>query len=341
MRHCLLYLLLLAYAAVAAAQEPVNPLPADTLKQERKGSAWTLISPLGLHRKADFDTVAYNYQRQAVPSLVSEAYATTGNLGCAGMNEIFVEREPRSTFFFADALRAWLPPAQKFYNVYIPFTQVSYNTGGNKQNTQDRLRINFAGNANRRVGIGAMLDYLYSKGMYQCQSSKDFTFGLSGYYRGDRYSLQAFYDHYNLLNKENGGITDARYITDPAQLQGGVSKIEALSIPVNLTDAHSRLSGQHLMVNQAYSVGYWRTQVVNDTLSREVYVPVTRFIWTLDFASSKHKFINGNRREADEFWRDTYFNSDATRDVAYYSDFSNTLGVSMVEGFRCSAKLDL
>lgn len=342
MRHLLLQLLILAFATVAAAQERRPAATADTLKPaDRKGSAWTLISPLGLHAEAEFDTLAYNYQRQAVPSLVSDAYASTGNLGCAGLNEIFMERKPAGEFFFADALRAWLPGPQKFYNVYVPFTQLSYNTGGNKQNTQDRLRVNFAGNANRRVGIGAMLDYLYSKGMYQCQSAKDFTFGFSGYYRGDRYSMQAFYDHYNLLNKENGGITDPRYITDPAELQGGVSKIEPLSIPVNLTAAHSRLSGQHFLLNQSYSVGYWRTQVVNDTLSRQVYVPVTRFIWTLDFASSKHKFINENRLEAAKFWRDTYFNSDDTRDVAYYSDFSNTLGISMVEGFRKWARFGL
>ncbi len=325
-----------------AAQEPApGSAPADTIKPERKPTAWTLISPLGLRQKADFDTLPYNYQRQAIPSMVSDAFATTGNLGCAGRNEIFMNRPAMGTFFFADALRPWLPEEQKFYNVYIPFTQLSYNTGGNKQNAQDRLRATFAGNVNRRIGIGAMLDYLYSKGMYQYQSSKDFTFGVSGYYTGDRYQLQAYYNHYNLVNKENGGITDPLYITDPAQLQGGVSKIEARSIPVNLTAAHSRISGQHLLLNQSYNVGYWREQVVNDTLTREIYIPVTKFIWTLDFASSKHKFINTNATEAAAFWQNAYFNSQMTRDVAYYSDFSNTVGVSLVEGFRKWAKFGL
>ena len=157
----LAFMLCLSSAASAAVipDGEAEPGP-DTLKVVRRASVWTLVPPLGLHRPAEFDTLPYNYQRQAVPSFQSDAYATTGNLGGEGQNQIFFQRREREQFFFADALYAWLPHGdrQKFYNVYIPFTQVSYNTGGSKQTTQDRLKIDFAGNAGRRVGIGARLD---------------------------------------------------------------------------------------------------------------------------------------------------------------------------------------
>lgn len=309
----------------------------------RNPSVWTLIQPLGLHKQADFDTLPYNYQRQAIPSMVSDAYATTGNLGAEGENEIFFARKQRSDFFFLDALRAWLPTAdkQKFYNVYIPFTQVSYNTGGNKQSTQDRLRVDFAGNVNRRIGIGAKLDYLYSKGAYANQAVKDFIFGFSGYYKGDRYEMQAFYNHWNMLNKENGGITDPLYITDPAELQGGVSHIDSKSIPVRLSAAHSRLIGQQLYLNQAYNVGYWREEQVNDTLVRDVYVPVTKFIWTLDLESGHHIFLNRNQTEGEAFWNNRYLSADDTRDETRMTSVTNTLGLSMIEGFQKWAKFGL
>lgn len=325
------------------AQTAPDAATPDTLKVERKPSCWTLIAPLGLHKPAEFDTLPYNYQRQAVPSFVSDAYCTTGNLGAEGQNQIFFNRPERGQFFFADALYAWMPhgPTQKFYNVYIPFTQVSYNTGGNKQTTQDRFRVDFAGNAGRRVGIGAKLDYLYSKGSYQGQSTKDFIFGFSGYYSGDRYQMQAFYNHWNMLNKENGGITDPLYITDPAVLQGGVSKIEPRSIPVNLSAAHSRINGQHFYLNQAYNVGYWREQVVNDTTTRAIYVPVTKFLWTMEYKSGHHLFLNTNPGEDTSFWENTYFDKEGTRDETRYSDFSNTIGISMIEGFRKWAKFGL
>lgn len=309
----------------------------------RHPSCWRLIAPLGLHKAAEFDTLPYNYQRQAIPSMVSDAYATTGNLGAEGQNQIFFDRPARNEFFFLDALRPWLPTyeKQRFYNVYIPFTQLSYNMGGGKQNSQDRLRVDFAGNVNRRIGLGAKMDYLYSKGAYEAQSTKDFVFGFSGYYRGDRYEMQAFYNHWNMLNKENGGISDALYITDPAQLQGGVSKIDAKTIPVNLTRAHTRVTGQQLYLNQAYNVGFWREEAVNDTLTRNVYVPVTKFIWTMDYKSGHHLFLNDNPAEGQAFWPNRYLQPENTRDNTRYTDFTNTLGIQMVEGFQKRAKFGL
>ena len=329
------------------AQQPLAPVTtaasSGTDTVVRRPSVWTLKGPLGLREKADFDTLPYNYQRQAIPSMVSDAYASTGNLGAEGQNQIFFQRKDRQQFFFADALRPWMPTAdkQKFYNVYIPFTQLSYNTGGNKQSTQDRLRLDFAGNVNRRIGIGAKMDYLYSKGSYANQATKDFMFGFTGYYKGDRYELQAFYNHWNLLNKENGGITDALYIIDPAELQGGVSRIDAKNIPTRLNAAHNRINGQQLFVNQAYNVGFWRDEQVNDTLTRQVYVPVTKFIWTLDYEGGHRIFLNDNAAQGDEFWSNRYLQSGDTRDDTRYVSMTNTVGIQMIEGFQKWAKFGL
>ena len=112
--------------------------------------AWRITEPLGERYESTIDTLQYNYQRQAVPSMTHNAFATTGNLGAAGMNMNFFERETMSEFFFADALSAWLPSTstQRFYNTRIPMTLLSYNTGGGKENTQDRLRAIFSGNIN-------------------------------------------------------------------------------------------------------------------------------------------------------------------------------------------------
>lgn len=343
MRKLIILIALLTPWLAAAAQEPSHTSDKAVKKPrtDLHSSAWTLIYPLGLHRTSTIDTLLYNYQRQAVPALVSDAYATTGNLGAEGMNMIFFQRAPRREFFFADALDAWLPldSRQKFYNVYTPMTLLSYGLGGNKQSNQDRLRMNFAGNVNRRIGLGAMVDYLYSKGCYQNQATKDFTFGVSGYYRGDRYELHAFYNHWNFLNKENGGITDPLYITDPAVLQGGVDNIEPKSIPVNLNNAHSRVNGQQLFINNAYNVGYWRTEEVNDTLTRDIYVPVTKFIWTLDYRTDRHRFTD--RGDNPDFWKDTYFSTSRSDDNTHFSDLSNTVGIQMIEGFRKWAKFGL
>lgn len=276
--------------------------------------------------------------------MVSDAYATTGNLGAEGQNQIYFDRPARSTFFFADALYAWLPSFEnrKLYNVYQPTTLVSYNTGGSRDTNQDRLSGTFAGNVNRRIGIGAFGDYLYSKGSYANQATKDLSYGFSGYYNGDRYEAQAFMYQYNFLNKENGGITDDLYITDPAELQGGVSKIEPKSIPTNLTNAHSRLRGTEFFMTHAYKVGFWKDVQVNDTLTRKEYVPVTKFIYSLDYRKGTHIFRNTSVSEAREMWNGRFYLDDSgTKDNTNYWSLANTLGITMIEGFQKWARFGL
>lgn len=344
-RTTILLSFIMTYTASAFAQRAGKG--GDETKPEKivykTGNAWKLDFPLGFHIPAPIDTLLYNYQAQSIPSLNSLAYATTGNLGAEGQTQIYFNRKPYSQFFFEDALNAWLPldSEQKFYNVYVPMTLLSYNTGGNKYSSQERLRATFAGNVNRKIGIGAHADYLYSKGSYENQAAKDFTFGFSGYYTGNRYEMQAFYNHYNLLNKENGGITDPLYITDPAVLQGGVSKIEPKSIPTNLTTALSRIIGQQLFMTHAFKIGYWKEEQVNDTLKRDIYIPMLKFIYSLDYKYGHHIFSNKNVTEAKKFWKNTYLDPKGTSDETYYTNLTNTFGISMVEGFRKWAKFGL
>lgn len=329
---------------VVNAQElisgPTGTRGSKDTEQETKiytPSAWTLATPLGIHEPATIDTLSYNYQRRAIPSMVTDAYATTGNIGGEGLDMIYFRRHDSSPFFFIDALRPWLPwfDTRKFYNVYTPMTLLNYDFAGTSNNHLDRLTLDFAGNVNRRVGLGVTGQYLVSKGSYNNQAAKDFNFGLTGYYNGDRYEMQSFYAHYDQLNKENGGITDPLYITDPAELQGGVSSIQAKSIPVRLTTAQSHVNGQQLFTAHTYKLGYWEDEQVNDTLTRQIYIPVMKFTYSLDLQTAKHQFLNRNRSEAEKFWNNTfYLNPQSTEDLSYYTSLSNTVGLSMIEGFQ-------
>lgn len=304
--------------------------------------AWTILPPLGLHEPADIDTSYVNYAQRFVPSAVSTAYATTGNYGASGMNLIYFERKPMSDFFFTDAVRAWTPTLEttKFYNTYMPMTLLSYNTAGGKENEQSRLHGIFSGNINSRAQVGAMIDYLYSKGCYDYQAVKDLSWGFSGSYMGDRYEMQAFLNHWNMLQKENGGITNDLYITDPAQLQGGQTSIQPKAIPTNLTGAFSRVVGTQLYVNNTYKVGFWKEEEIDDTTTVKTYIPVSKFIWTLEYRDGRHTFRD-NVRDDNKFWENTYLSLDGSDDHNSYWSLSNTLGVSLLEEFNKFAKFGL
>lgn len=317
---------------------------------QSKSYAWKLLAPLGLREPAPMDTLPLNYYRESIPSLVSDAYATTGNLGGAGLNMIFDKRPEMSDFFFADGIRHWMPTHDKmrFYNTRIPMTLLAYNTAGTKVNTQDRLNAIFSGNINPKAQVGAMMDFLYSKGCYDYQAVKDLSWGASGSYMGDRYEMQAYYNNFNMLNKESGGITNMLYITDPAELQGGINTIDPKSIPTQLKNAHTRMRGQELYINNRYKVGFWReTPVIdpedpdNDSTTVREYVPVTSFIYTLRYRDGNHRFIDKSPSEIRKFFANTYLNPDITDDYTKYSAFENTVGVSLMEGFHRYAKFGL
>ena len=336
-------------AVLAVATFVVGSLQVNAKQPKLAPSyAWTMLEPLCLRQPATIDTMYQNYSLESVPSAVSAAYATTGNMCAPGRNMIYFERPAASDFFFRDAIAHWIPTIgnHKFYNTRIPMTLLSYNAGGSRDNSQDRLTAIFSGNVNKALQIGAMLDYPYSKGMYANQSAKGMTWGLNGSYIGERVEVQTFFNHYNNLNKENGGITDDLYITDPAELQGGSAVINPRSIPTRLTSAHSRVAGQEFLLNGRYKVGYWKVTPPNDTIpgdtvEHRTFVPVSSFIWTLDYVGARHVFDDDNSSEIGSFWTNRYLSTNHTHDVTSYYSVRNTIGVDLLEGFNKYAKAGL
>lgn len=332
------YLLLLAVSALLSM-----PLEAAKKPVLEPSFAWRVDPLLGQRSPATIDTVFQNYSLEFVPQQISPAYATTGNYCAEGYNLLYMERPIQSDFHFRDALETWIPTMSKarFYNTRIPMTLLSYNFGGGKENGQDRLSTIFSANANARTQVGALIDYIYSKGSYEDQAAKDLNWGFSGSYLGEHYEFQGSFTHFNLVTKENGGITDDLYITDPAVVQGGNTSVNAKQIPTNLSDAHNRVKGTDLWLNNRYKIGFWREEQVNDTTVKRTLVPVTSFIWTLRYRESKHSFRNENMTQNLEFWPTTYLNPVETDDFQKYWSVRNTIGVSLLEGFNKWAKAAL
>lgn len=308
-----------------------------------KPYAWGVEGPLGVKTEATIDTLFENYSHRYVPQEVSNAWAATGNYCAEGRQMLWMHREPQSDFLFRDAVRPWIPSLEKarFYNTRIPMTLLSYGFGGGKETGQDALNVVFSANAGPRIQVGALLDYLYSKGSYQNQAAKDLNWGFSGSYMGDHFEFQGFFTHFNLTAKASGGITDDLYITDPAKVQGGNTSVNPKDIPTNLTRAQNRVMGTDLWLNSRYKLGFYREEQVNDTTVKRTLVPVTSIIWTLRYRDGFHRFVDGNASENADFWQNTYFNPAETSDRHKFWSLQNTVGISLLEGFNKWAKAGL
>ena len=320
----------------------VTTASAKTEQQVAPSTAWSLSEPLGLRYESTIDTLFENYHATMIPSFRSKAWATTGNYGAEGQDQIFFAREPASDFYFRDALSTWLPSVktQRYYNTRRPMTLLSYTTGGDKYSNQDRTTAIFSGNVDKKVQIGAAMDYIYSKGSYDYQADKNFRWSAFGSYMGDRYEMQTFFNNFNHTNKESGGIVDDRFITDPAAVQGGVTKVNPKDILTNLTAAHSHLSGLEFYMNHRYKVGYYHydRDSLTDTIVGRTYIPVTSFIWTMDLKTNKHRFDNKSGLQDTTFFQHTYLGLGGTDEQTRYFSLRNTLGISLLEGFNKYAK---
>lgn len=337
MRYALkfLFIISLLFPAVGWADEHTHV--------ELKPYAWTVVQPLGLREPTAIDSTFLDYSLYSVPSNISPAWATTGNLGDPGINMVFYERKPLTDFMFADRIWPWIPSNSKikFYNTRAPMTILSYNLGGTTMNFQDRLQGIFSGNVNKQLQFGAIVDYLYSKGSYDNQATKNFTWGFNGSYIGEKFEVQFYQTHYNLSDRENGGIENDLYITDPAEIQGGDPSVQPKSIPTNLTQAQNRTRGSNIFLNAKYKLGFWKEVELEDSSIVDEYIPVTAFVWTLNWNEGKHRFRNANANQDREFWEHQYISTNGTEDMTTYSSLKNTLGISLLEGFHKYAKFGL
>ncbi|MCM1336308.1 MAG: putative porin [Candidatus Amulumruptor caecigallinarius] len=341
--HSRIPALLLTFILLAGAS--LTAFAAGKKKKEIAPSyAWTTSLPLGDMTPADMDTSYIDYSLRFIPALINDARATTGNMGGPGRDMVWHTRSKAENFYFFDPLTYLIPPLNsfKFYNTRIPMTLMSYNFGGGSDNGQDDLKGIFSGNVNKQIQVGAYLDYLYSKGSYASQAAKDFTYGFSGSYMGDRYKMQASFFNFNLLNKENGGITDDRYITDPEAIQGmGVTSVNAKNIPVNLNNAHTRVRGNDFFISNRYSLGYTHVERADtDTIERKTFIPLTDLILNLQYQTGSHLFQNSpSAEDTKDFFPATYYTTDHTYDRTTYRHFLVTAGIGLLEGCHKWAKM--
>ena len=288
------------------------------------------------------DTLMHNFYSTDIPSSYSTAYGTTGNLGGAAFSKIFFDRGIPSEFFFKDPFSHWIQTAStwKFYNTHIPFTQLSYLTGGSKQTAQDDLKAVFSGNINPRLALGGSVNYILSRGNYQHQATKDLAYSIFGSYLGDRYDIQFFLNTYNFVNQENGGITDDTYILNPEEVQGGQASVDTRTIPTNLSDAYNRIRGKEYYATQRYKFGFYQEEQQDTTVIR-TFVPVTSIIHTIEYNENKHRFVNQSATEDTTFFANTYMGLGGTNEETTYQSLRNTVGISLLEGFNKYAKMGL
>ena len=234
---------------------------ADSLgtdKEIPKGiKVWTVDQRFGDRRQAELDTMSYMYPNTIFTTGLRGEYNTTGNLGAPRINRIFINRAETDQFLFTQPYDYIVSPVDQFHftNTLSPFTNLDYNTAGNRTNGEDHFKAKFTVNAGKRLGVGFNVDYLYGRGFYSSQSTSHFKYLMYGSYIGDRYQAHLIFSTITQKVTENGGITNDEYIKHPESFDDNYATNE---IPTVLERNWNRNNNLHVFLTHRFNLGFNR-----------------------------------------------------------------------------------
>lgn len=233
----------------------------DSLKNEKEIpegiKVWTIDSRFGDRKPAIPDTLSHMFMNTVFTTGLRGEYNTTGNLGAPRINRIFTDRQNEGQFIFTQPFDFFITPIGQFHftNTLSPFTNITYNTAGNRLNGEDHLTTKFGVNAGKKLGVGFKFDYLYGRGYYQDQSTAHFNYTMYGSYIGDHYQAHLLLSTNHQKVTENGGITNDNYIIHPESYS---DKYTTSEIPTVLSQNWNRNDNQHIFFTHRYNLGFSR-----------------------------------------------------------------------------------
>ncbi len=307
----------------------------------RHVKAWNVTENLGIIKPVDPDTSAVNFQNTTTDHVYGIANAFGGNLGSPLEPKIYFDRVQKSDFLFLKPYNSYYKSVSdyKFYDTKTPFTNIAYYRGGPAFGREERFNALFSVNATSKLNVGFLADYIYGRGMYENQSTNYVTGGLFGSYLGKHYEAHGMVSINSFKNKENGGIQDERYVTDPQAMRDSIGgSFESIDIPVNLPDSTlSRLRNWTAFYNQKYHFGFERTNAQDST--KTDFIPVTTITHTIKFETDARSYVE--RYKTGNFYNNSFWNDSITNDTASYASLKNTLGISLNEEFNRIARFGL
>lgn len=328
--------------------------------------SWKIDDRLGNITKVPVDTLQSGFQNTNDMGGPTGHYNYLGNLGSPRMSRIFFDRPENSQFIYLDPydFSVQKPKDVIFTNTLSPFTNLTYYKSLNSRNGEERFKSYFAINANKKLGFGFNIDYLYGRGMYTDQNTAFFNGNLFAYYWGDKYNMHFIFSNNNLKMAENGGISDDRYITNPLDMAEGKKQYNSTDIPTNLNKVWNHNTSYRVFLTHRYNLGFYKNnektqtdslsnlKTVTDSLTNKiaekadttesslVFVPVTSFIHTLQADLDTRRYITQDNAQAQKLYENNFFGTDSIDNMKRTS-VKNTFGIALREGFNKWAKAGL
>lgn len=306
---------------------------------------WTLDPITGIQHTQVPDTAYEGLAHKQTMYGKSLGLIHTSNLYSPHLIQNYLDRRQDHDFLFVNAysLFAFRPEDMVYYNTRLPYTSASYFTSGSSVQSNDHLKLGFAGNVNSKLGIGTYLDYVYARGEYSSQATKPLKWSSYLYYLDDQYKATLTYNISKLANQENGGIMNRDCVLRPDSMKA--IETDPRTMAVNLDQVWNDMDSYDLHFTHSYDLGFWREDepAPEDTLSTEHFISVASIFHSIDLQSYDHQFrmeegsmldssnpFYPQRNHISEF----SIPSKTTLDSTAYTSFSTYAGLRLNEGFN-------
>lgn len=315
---------------------------------------WTVSELLGDITPIDVDTTYKYYYNTCLEDGLRSTYNFLGNLGSPRYSKLFFERKNNNQNIFVTPYSFIYknPDEYRFVNTKSPYTNLDYYMGGDKHEGEERFKVYFGLSANKRFSTGFNFDYIYGRGYYQKQSTAHLNGSYFASYIGDRYDANFIFNYFRLKMRENGGIVNDMYITDPLSMNEGKKEYTSSDIPVRFSenDAWNSNNNFYFYLTHKLKFGFYKEvedttinlkELPKDSIPPKIkeYVPVTNIIHTVKVDRSKRKFLSYGIPE--DFFSNKFMPGDTIDDNFNYLSVKNTVGVSLLEGFNKWSKFGL
>lgn len=235
-------------------------MAADSLGTDKEvpmGLTTWVINRFGDRQKVEPDTLSHMFMNSIFTTGLRGEFNTLGNVGSPRINRIFADRKPMPEFTFAAPYDFFLTDVEDFHftNTLSPFTNLTFNTCGDRTDGEDHFTAKFGVNAGKRLGMGFKFDYIYGRGYYSNQSTSHFNYTMYASYLGDRYQAHLLMSTNHQKVAENGGITNDDYIARPEVFN---ETFESTEIPTVLERNWNRYDNQHIFFTHRYNIGFNR-----------------------------------------------------------------------------------
>ncbi|MFT3740146.1 MAG: putative porin [Breznakibacter sp.] len=290
----------------------------------KKIKVWKLSEGYTFADSLENDTLVTGFQRHNPMLAKNPMSVYTGNLGAPYQSMVLGEMEYDQDFIFTNVLKMYFPDPDNFlfYNTTVPYTNLTYRTGGPKRRSEENIRVLFTQNVNKRLNVGAVYNLMSSIGRYDAQRADNEMVRLFSSYDGTHYSANLNIAINNANHYENGGLEDEAAILYPNQY--GYSQSE--NIPVNFTSARNRIKNVRFFYNQSYTIG---SIAPEDSTGEKAPIPIATAYHTLDFDRYSRIYRINDLTSYysdgfdDAFYPNIYADTLMTRDTTKYSVVRN------------------